>query len=102
VYFDFGSSESGDTVRFDKPVLWRLNPRSSNARAYLSPVVKSSFLEIHLTGQTFETAQIFEEMYTRLVEQAATSYAMQQAAQFRRPMRFERHMAKRQRTRARF
>ena len=52
VFFDFGDlSEPGDPLHFEMPVLWRLNPRSPNGRAHLSPVPKTSFLNAYLKGQ---------------------------------------------------
>src|SRR5262249_21135595 len=54
VYFDFGDSEPGDTLRFNTPTLWRLNPCSPNGRAYLSPVPKRFFLRVHREERPFE------------------------------------------------
>lgn len=96
VYFDFGVSEPGDTVRFDKPILWRLSPRGPNGRAYLSPVSKTWFLHVHLTGLPFD------KEYTKVVERAAAHHLMQQATRSRSLMGFERYMARRQRARSRF
>jgi competence protein CoiA len=96
VYFDFGASEPGDTLRFDKPVLWRLNPPSANGRAYLSGVPEAWFLRVHLTGLPFE------EMHTKGVERAVAYHLMQQALRSRPLVGFERYMAGRQRARRRF
>ena len=73
VYFDFGDSEPGDKLCFDAPILWRLNPRGTNGRAYLSPVPKTLFLRVHLDGEPFE------EMCTGAVERAAVRHLLQQA-----------------------
>ncbi len=96
VYFDFGDSEADDTLRFDKPVLWRLSPRIPIGRAYLSSVPKALFLHVHLTGLPFD------EMCTKAVQQAAANYLMRQAHQSRPLMGFERYMARGQRARRRF
>ncbi len=49
VFFDFGDlSEHGDTLSFAKPVLWQLIPGSPNGKAYLSPVLKTSFVNAHV------------------------------------------------------
>jgi competence protein CoiA len=96
VYFDFGASEPGDTIRFDEPILWRLNPRILNGGAYLSAVPKTWFLHVHLSGQ------LFEEKYTKAVERAAADFLMRQALQSRPLTGFERYMARRQRKRSRF
>ena len=50
VYFDFGDSEEGDALRFDAPILWRLDPIRRNGKAYLTTVMKAGFLHVHLEG----------------------------------------------------
>lgn len=52
VFFDFGhsSSQLGPEPGFDEPVLWRLDPRSPNGVAHVSPVLRTSFLRAHLRG----------------------------------------------------
>ena len=78
VYFDFGIGETGDTSRFDTTALWRLNPRSRNARAaYLSPVARTEFLRVHLEGLPFD------EICTEFVERAMAYYLMRQASRSR-------------------
>jgi len=93
VYFDFGD-EQGDTQRFGAPVLWRLDPRTSNGVAYpmvyLSPVLKARFLRAHLKGEPFE------EIYSAAVERMTPPPRPQPLAGF------ERYMARRRRTRSRF
>jgi competence protein CoiA len=90
VFFDFRDlSEPGD------PLLWRLNPRSPNGGAHLSPVLKTSFLYAHLKGQPLKG------MDCSAVERAAVRRLIQQAP--RSPLKgFERYVAMKRRTRRRF
>jgi hypothetical protein len=103
VYFDFGDSEPGDTLRFNTPTLWRLNPRSPNGIAYLSPVPKRFFLRVHREEQSFE-GKCTESVngIAADVERAVAGYLKQQAAWSRPLIGFERYMARRQRKRRRF
>jgi competence protein CoiA len=91
VYFDFG-----DLGELDDALLWRLNPRTANERAYLSRVPKTLFLEVHLKGVPFE------DLCTGAIERVAARYLMQQAPRPRPLVGFERYMARRQRARPRF
>ena len=103
VYFDFGDSEPGDTLCFNTPTLWRLNPGSLNGRAYLSPVPKWFFLRVHREGRSFEGK--YTETVKRIaaaVERAGVDYLKQQAARSRPLIGFERYMARRQLKRRRF
>jgi competence protein CoiA len=83
VYFDFGDSE-----------LWRLKPCGRNGMAYLSPVLKSSFLNAYLKGQPLKGID-----YSAAVERALL---MQQAPRSRPLSGFERYMAGTERARRRF
>jgi hypothetical protein len=85
VYFDFGD----DT-------LWRLNPCTPNGMTYLSPVLKTGFLHVHLKGPPSE------EMISAEVERAAARYLMQQAPRPQPLKGFERFLAQRERRRRRF
>jgi hypothetical protein len=96
VYFDFGDSEPGNRLRFDAPILWRLDPRSPNGRAYLSPVSKTLFLHFLLKGVPFD------EMYTEAVERVAAGVKQQDLRRSRPLIGFERYMARRQRARPHF
>ncbi|WP_063629471.1 competence protein CoiA [Bradyrhizobium sp. WSM2254] len=95
VYFDFGVSESSDPVRFEAPTLWRLNSGGANGRAYLSPVAKSCFLEVHRSGMPFD------EPFTELVGLVAANYLKRQVPQYRLPTAFDQYMARKQRARRR-
>lgn len=91
VYFDFGDSEPGDTPRFERSTLLRLNPCGPHGMAYLVPVSKTEFLRVHLEGEPFE------EPCTEVVESAVTRHLLKQARQSL--PRFERYMARRRRPR---
>lgn len=94
VYFDFGDSEPDDPVRFETPILWRLNPAGSNGSAYLVPVSKARFVDAHLTGKPIE------EIYSREIQRVMDYASSRQAAQ---PLlQFERFLARRARARRRF
>jgi hypothetical protein len=54
VYFDLGESEPEDKRRFDRPILWRLNPKDANGKTYLSPVSKEFFVRVYLEGMPFD------------------------------------------------
>jgi len=95
VYFDFGDSEPEDTVRFDTPTLWRLNPCGLHGMAYLVPVSKTEFLRVHLEGEPFE------ELCTEFIERAAAFRLLQQAPQSQGLPGFEQYMARRRPARAR-
>ena len=106
VYFDFGVSEPGDTLRigptalslrFDTPILWRLNPCSPNGRAYLSAVEKTSFLDAHLKGQRLKGID-----WSAAAVECARSLLAQQGPQPGGLTGFERFMAMERRTRRRF
>jgi len=102
VYFDFGDSEPGDTLRFNTPTLWRLNPGSSNGRVYLSPVPKRFFLRVR-EERSFESK--CTETVNRIavaVQRAAADYLLQQAPRSRPLIGFERYMAGRQMARRHF
>ena len=103
VYFDFGDSEPGDTLRFNTPTLWRLNPCSPNGRAYLSPVPKRFFLRVHREGRSFER-KCTETVYriAAAVERAVADCLKQQTPRSRPLMGLERYLARRQLERRRF
>jgi competence protein CoiA len=65
VYFDFG-------INFP---LWRLNSLIRNERAYLSPVSRSLFVDVHLKGLPFETmcTDAIHEADAELIRFAARS-----------------------------
>jgi hypothetical protein len=96
VFFDFGdNSEPGDPPSFGGPVLWRLDPRSRNGEARLSPVLKTSFLNKYLKGLALKGIDYSAElraMYAVLLQQAPRSQPL---------TGFARYMAKKQRARAR-
>jgi hypothetical protein len=99
VYFDFGDlSKPSDT-------LWRLNPCIANGRAYLSPVLKTGFLHVHLKGEPFEeTCTEAVERVADRYERVAARYLMQQAQapQSQPPTGFQRYLYWRERRRRRF
>jgi competence protein CoiA len=101
VFFDFGDlSEPSDTLRFDKPILWRLNPRSLNGRVYLSPVLKTSFLDAHLKRlplKGFDCSAVERARSLR----AARSF-MQQAPRSGAARGFDRYIARKEKRRRRF
>jgi competence protein CoiA len=104
VFFDFGDlSEPSDPLGFDKPILWRFNPRSPNGRAYLSPVLKTLFLHAHLTGQPLK-GLAYSTANERARPRRAPRFFIQRAHQPRWTMGFQQYMARKQkaRTRARF
>ena len=84
VYFDFGDSFP----------LWRLNSLIRNERAYLSPVSRSVFVDVHLKGLPFET------MCTDAIH-AADAELMRFAARSRQPNGFHRYLARTERNRPR-
>ena len=97
VFFDFGDvSEPSD---FDKPILWRLKPSSSNGRVYLSPVLKTSFLDAHLKGLPLQGLD-----WSAAVERARSLPAarMQQAPRSGAAIGFDRYMARKEKRRRRF
>jgi competence protein CoiA len=96
VYFDFGTDEKGDTSSFDTTALWRLNSRSRDGRAYLSPVTRTEFLRVHLEGQPFE------EMCTEAIGRAVADYLMRQALRLRPFTGFDQYLDRRQRVRRHF
>jgi competence protein CoiA len=98
VFFDFGDV-SEPSLRFDKPILWRLNPRSSNDRVYLSPVLKTSFLDAHLKGLPLKGFD-----WSAAVERARSLPAarMQQAPRFGPAKGFDLYMARKEKRRRRF
>ena len=103
VYFDFGDSEPGDTLRFNTPALWRLSPRGPNGTAYLSPVPKRFFLRVHREERSFERK--CTETVNRIaaaVERAVADCLKQQAPRSRALIGFERYMARRQLEQRRF
>jgi competence protein CoiA len=85
IYFDFGD---------DFP-LWRLNSLIQNERAYLSPVSKSVFVDVHLKGLPFET------MCTDAIHRADAEL-MRFAARSGQPNGFHRYLARAERNRQRF
>ena len=96
VFFDFGDNPvllnfGYSPLFFDTPVLWRLDPRSPEGKAHLSPVGKTSFLNHYLKGLPLED-----------VDYSAELARVQQASRSRPLMDFERYMARKQRTRRRF
>lgn len=93
VYFDFGDSEADDLLRYDEPMLWRLNP--GNDRAYLSPVTKAAFLQVHMTGQPFD------EMFSKVFD-AVTQDLLRRARHAQPLTGFGRYMDRNQRSRRRF
>jgi competence protein CoiA len=96
VFFDFGNlSEPGDPLPFDEPVLWRLNPGSSNGRAYVSPVLKRLFLHAYLKGQPLKGMD-----YSALAPHLR--FLLQQAPQSRWAISFGQYMAKARSQRRRF
>lgn len=84
VYFDFG----------DNFLLLRLNPSNQNERAYISPVSRSVFVDVHLKGLPFET------MCTDAI-QAADAELMRFAAGSGQRDGFHRYLARTERNRAR-
>jgi competence protein CoiA len=48
---DWSASRASVFFDFGDPILWRLNHRSPNGRAYLSPVLKIAFLNAYVKGQ---------------------------------------------------
>ena len=101
VFFDFGDiSEPGDTLRFHKPVLWRLNPGSPEGSAHLSPVMKSSFGDAHLKGLPLKGMDWSAAVKLARSLRAARSF-IPQAPRSRGALGFHQYMAKKQRARAR-
>jgi len=84
VYFDFG----------DNFPLWRLNSLIQNERAYLSPVSRSAFVDVHMQGLPFEA------MCTDAIL-GADAELMRFAARFGRPNGFHRYLARIERNRRR-
>src|SRR5262249_5460114 len=96
VFFDFGdNSEPGDPPSFGGPVLWRLEPRSPNGEAHLSPVLKTSFLGKYLKGLPLKGIDYSVEL------RAVYAVLLQQAPRPQPLTGFERYWAKKQRARAR-
>lgn len=85
VYFDFGESDPADTLRFDMPTLWRLNPRGENGAAYLSPVAKSYLIEVYLNNIAFD------QPFTEALSVLADAYRKRQTLQHRFPTPFDRY-----------
>ncbi len=95
VYFDFGDSEEGDALRFDAPILWRLDPIRRNGEAYLTTIVKAGFLHVHLEGP-------FEKGCSESVAGAVASWLARRDAPPPLPLpQFKRFGARQQRARAR-
>jgi hypothetical protein len=93
VFFDFGDNPvllnfGYSPVFFGTPLLWRLDPRSPQGKAHLSPVRKTSFLNHYLKGLPLKG-----------VDYSAELARVQQASP--QPLTgFARYMAKKQRARA--
>ena len=85
VYFDFGNSKT----------LWRLDPHGPDGTTYPSPMTKAEFLRVHLAGEPFD------RMFSEVIRQLAAARS-KQAPQSRELTGFDRHMARKQRTRPRF
>src|SRR5262249_3157539 len=95
VYFDFGTSEPDDTLGFKVPYLWRLDPKSPNGTAILTPVQKAFFLERCLKGLPPE---FFD--FSTVVERARAEHAARTSVQ--QPTAFLKYMARKQKARRRF
>ena len=96
VYFDLGDSEPEDKKFFDRPILWRLNPKEANGNTYLSPVWKDFFVRAYIEGLPFD------EKYAKVVEVAVFKRSIQQARAPQPLPHFQRYLANRQRARRRF
>jgi hypothetical protein len=93
VFFDFGDlGEPGDAIPFTRPVLWRLIPDSANGKAYLTPVLKTSFVDHHVNGQPLKGSD-----WSAYFERARKSRIDQLMQQGRWPGGFDWYMAKQQR-----
>jgi competence protein CoiA len=94
VFFDFGD-----------PILWRLNHRSPHGRAYLSPVLKTAFLNAYVKGQGLKgmnywaAAECFPALIVPLL---ANSDFLKQVPQGPRADGFRRYLARKQRAQPRF
>jgi len=98
VFFDFAdNSDPGDPLSVD--VLWRLDPRSPNGEAHLSPVLRYSFLDKYLKGSPLKGMDWSVEVGRAF---GVAGYMMHQPPRSRPLAGFERYMARRRRTRSRF
>jgi hypothetical protein len=73
VFFDFGDDPVSlnfglGPLFFDTPVLWRLDPRSPEGKAHLSPVRKTSFLNHYLKRLPLKGIDYSAEL--RILQQA--------------------------------
>jgi competence protein CoiA len=112
VFFDFGdSSEPGDTIRFNGPVLWRLLKRGFAGKALLMPVAKAAFRDASLKGQKLKGIKAinapaaFDKPLTLRfalpsISQDHKSSSFRRYA--KRPLTFRQYLARRKRSLPRF
>src|SRR5262245_28172785 len=105
VFFDFGD-----------PILWRLNHRSPDGKAYLSPVLKTGFLNAYVKGQGLKgmSYRAAAKCFPALLDALLANRAFKHQAPLPpiQPPRYERkaprvegfrqYLARKQRTRPRF